>query len=302
MSREGIHYIKASDLGDIIYLRDKISGRLVGAINKKKARCHPTEKHYALGLCRKCYEKQLREKNPEFKKRQLENRQKWGGENQGRVKQLNQSYQERRNTDPVLRKRDRVNKRKKSLQKNYGLTLKDYEQMLETQNNRCAICSIRHTENKKLQVDHNHLTGKVRGLLCKSCNFLVGTFESRLALLMQAGRYLYNADSGGVKHDSKKLLFSAIPPYALQELANVFTIGAAKYGIDNWRDGLLWGKVFSAMQRHAWAFWGGEELDPEDGQHHLASVAWGALTLLDYTMSHPELDDRMYKKKESKCQ
>jgi hypothetical protein len=96
----------------------------------------------------------------------------------------------------------------------------------------------------------------------------------------------------GVKHDAGKLRFDLLPVEPLRELARVYTIGAAKYADRNWERGLAWGRVFAAMQRHAWAWWGGEQLDPVDGQHHLASVAWCALALIEYERTHVELDDR----------
>lgn len=96
----------------------------------------------------------------------------------------------------------------------------------------------------------------------------------------------------GVKHDSGKARFDLLPVRPLQELATVYTIGAAKYADRNWEKGLAWGRVFAALMRHAWAWWGGEIHDPIDGQHHLASVAWCALALIEYETTHPELDDR----------
>lgn len=100
------------------------------------------------------------------------------------------------------------------------------------------------------------------------------------------------APAAGVKHDAGKLRFDLLPVEPLRELARVYTIGAAKYADRNWERGLSWGRVFAAMCRHAFAWWGGERLDPVDGQHHLASVAWCALALIEYERTHPELDDR----------
>jgi hypothetical protein len=96
----------------------------------------------------------------------------------------------------------------------------------------------------------------------------------------------------GVKHDADKLRFDLLPVRPLRELARVYSIGAKKYTDRNWEAGLKWGRVYAALQRHAWAWWGGEELDPVDGQHHLASVAWCALALMEFERTHPELDDR----------
>ncbi len=97
---------------------------------------------------------------------------------------------------------------------------------------------------------------------------------------------------GGVKDDSDKLRFDLMPPGPLMEVIKVFTLGANKYADRNWEKGLDFGRVFAAMQRHAWGWWNGEEIDPEDGQHHLSSVAWCALALLELIETHPERDDR----------
>lgn len=95
------------------------------------------------------------------------------------------------------------------------------------------------------------------------------------------------------KNDEGKVRYDLIPPAALHELARVYTIGAKKYGEHNWRKGdLTTGRVFAAMMRHAWAWLGGERNDPEDGQHHLASVAWGALSLITLEEERPEDDNR----------
>ena len=98
--------------------------------------------------------------------------------------------------------------------------------------------------------------------------------------------------TSGVKNDTGKLRYDLIPVEPLRELARVYTIGATKYDDRNWELGLQWGRVYAAMQRHANAWWGGEQRDPVDGQHHLASVAWCALALMEYERTHPELDDR----------
>ena len=66
--------------------------------------------------------------------------------------------------------------------KQFGLTLESYEELFAKQNGACAIC--RSTDAKgprgtsRLAVDHDHVTGKIRGLLCSSCNRLLGRIES----------------------------------------------------------------------------------------------------------------------------
>lgn len=92
---------------------------------------------------------------------------------------------------------------------------------------------------------------------------------------MAEGRTLLG---GGVKYDGGKLRYDLIAPEALEGLAKVYTIGAKKYGDRNWENGIDFSRVYSALQRHAWVWWAGEEFDP-DGQHHLDSVMWNAATL-----------------------
>lgn len=65
----------------------------------------------------------------------------------------------------------------------YGLTVEVYAQMLEEQGGGCACCGGRCATGKRLAVDHDHATGKVRGLLCARCNTTLGAFkEDRSAL------------------------------------------------------------------------------------------------------------------------
>jgi hypothetical protein len=71
----------------------------------------------------------------------------------------------------------------------YGLTRKQFETLLLQQHNTCALCSISFTE-AKLTVDHNHITGRVRALLCQSCNTMLGQSGDSPARLRAAAAYL----------------------------------------------------------------------------------------------------------------
>jgi len=97
----------------------------------------------------------------------------------------------------------------------------------------------------------------------------------------------------GRKDDTGKLRYDLLSVYALEQWAAVSTFGATKYDDNNWRKGLKWGRVFGALMRHAWAFWRGEDKDSETGLSHLAHAMWCCATLLEYTRTHPELDDRI---------
>lgn len=74
------------------------------------------------------------------------------------------------------------------LKTKYGLTLEDYERMEKTQRGKCAIC--KETPKRNLVVDHCHGTGKVRGLLCNTCNTGIGGLRDSLQLVKSALKYL----------------------------------------------------------------------------------------------------------------
>ncbi|KKN68954.1 hypothetical protein LCGC14_0446390 [marine sediment metagenome] len=94
------------------------------------------------------------------------------------------------------------------------------------------------------------------------------------------------------KNDGDKLRYDLIPADALEQVADLFTLGARKYGDRNWEQGFNYTRVYAAMMRHLQAWYMGEDYDSEDGQHHLAPVAWGALVLLHFQLSGPTMDDR----------
>ena len=90
-----------------------------------------------------------------------------------------------------------------------------------------------------------------------------------------------------------KLRYDLIPVRPLADLAEVYTVGAAKYDDRNWEKGIKYSRILGAMFRHMEAFRAGELRDKESGCYHLASVAWGAFALLEYTRTYPDLDDRI---------
>ncbi|WAB09099.1 hypothetical protein SEA_CHRIDISON_46 [Arthrobacter phage Chridison] len=96
----------------------------------------------------------------------------------------------------------------------------------------------------------------------------------------------------GAEKGTKEARFDLIPTGALTEVAVHFGRGAQKYVPHNWRKGYEFSKGYAALQRHANAWWGGEDLDPEMQTSHLAAVAFHALALLELHGTHPEMDDR----------
>jgi len=102
----------------------------------------------------------------------------------------------------------------------------------------------------------------------------------------------------GLKYDDGKLRLDLISAIALEDLAGVYTYGMEKYAAHNWRKGFPWSRIFAALMRHAWAFWRGEDIDPESGLPHMAHAAWQCFALLEFMRTHPELDDRWKEEKE----
>lgn len=81
------------------------------------------------------------------------------------------------------------------LKTKYGITPNEYNSLLENQNHVCAICKT-NGNGKRLAVDHDHKTGRVRGLLCNRCNISLGAFNDDKELLLKSILYLEkNADT-----------------------------------------------------------------------------------------------------------
>ncbi len=97
----------------------------------------------------------------------------------------------------------------------------------------------------------------------------------------------------GVKFDAGKVRYDLIPADSLHKLAEVYTFGASKYDDENWRKGFSWKRVFAAVMRHSWAWFRGEDLDPESGLPHLAHAAWGLFTLMNFADTNIQYDDRV---------
>lgn len=104
-------------------------------------------------------------------------------------------------------------------------------------------------------------------------------------------------ETGGQK-GQKPEQYSLIPKGPLAEVARLYGRGAEKYARNNWAQGYDWHLSFDALMRHAWAFWGGEDVDPETRCHHLSSVVFHAFSLMEFGDTHPEKDDRPTQERE----
>lgn len=102
--------------------------------------------------------------------------------------------------------------------------------------------------------------------------------------------------STGAEKGSKIERYDLIPAEPLRLLAQHFGQGAKKYADRNWEAGYDWSLSFAALMRHAWAFWGGEDIDAETGTPHIVAAAWHCFALAEYKNTHPEFDNRSGRK------
>lgn len=106
----------------------------------------------------------------------------------------------------------------------------------------------------------------------------------------------------GRKDDADKDRMELIPPELLFAVSKVLTFGARKYADRNWEKGMRWGRVFGALMRHLWAWWGGKgpttksfllgELDAETSFSHLWHAACCLTFLIAYEERSVGVDDR----------
>lgn len=96
-------------------------------------------------------------------------------------------------------------RRDSDLKTKYGISNTDYEAMYTRQEGKCWIC---HKELKVLNVDHDHTTGAVRGLLCNSCNRMIGFAEESFDILVSAIAYLYQAQHPEYRNVRAEISFS----------------------------------------------------------------------------------------------
>ena len=99
-----------------------------------------------------------------------------------------QARKEKYNSDPEYKNKLIT----RSKENKYGLKEGEYKVLLEVQNGVCAICKRPQVSSKtnNLFIDHNHITGKVRGLLCNKCNVTIGMVEEDVSRLQKIIEYL----------------------------------------------------------------------------------------------------------------
>lgn len=157
----------------------------------RAALCHPDKKHFAKDFCKTCYTNQYNKKHPRHKDYTKFHSAKWRSNPENRAKEKIK-YNEWR-----LKNLDKVKAQNKntSLLTRFGIDLEEYTKMLAAQNGSCKICKkpetavIRGTL-ARLAVDHNHLTGEVRGLLCLRCNTGIAFLDNNPGILPEVLKYM----------------------------------------------------------------------------------------------------------------
>jgi len=132
--------------------------------------------------CRVCNLREKQERyraNPDVAKARVK---RWQQANAERVNE----YHRHRRLEPAVKRAERAG----HLKRKYGITIDQYEALLEAQGGGCAICGRPPRSDISLHVDHDHKTGRIRGILCFSCNNALADFGEDHAVLAKAIAYL----------------------------------------------------------------------------------------------------------------
>lgn len=122
-------------------------------------------------------------KTPEYREKHAAH----ARENRKKNKELTYNRHQRwKKNNPEKYKRIQRNS---SLKKNYGITIEEFELILKDQGNRCAICRT-DDPGRQWFVDHCHTVNRVRGILCSSCNSVLGYAKDDTSILKAAIKYL----------------------------------------------------------------------------------------------------------------
>lgn len=99
-------------------------------------------------------------------------------------------------------------------------------------------------------------------------------------------------DNGGLRYNTGKAPIHLIPPEVIEAHAEHYRKGAEKYEPRNWERGMDWSKCYDSLMRHSLAWMRGEDIDPENGSHHMVAVMWNAAALYWYWLKKVGKDDR----------
>jgi len=102
-----------------------------------------------------------------------------------------------------------------------------------------------------------------------------------------------DAKGSGARANAGKIDLTLVPMILLGGVSRVFMGGCLKYQDWNWAKGMKWGSAMACTLRHLFKWWfGGEDIDPESGEHHLDHVLANVFMLKHYTKAYEEGDNR----------
>lgn len=157
-----------------------------------------------IAYCRPCNAELQRERRrlstPEQKAKRRESHQRWRANN------------------PHLIQQNELRCRVKRM----GITVERWEALIQEQCGRCAICQFRPKKATSLAIDHDHVTGDVRGLLCAACNTAIGLLKDDPLLMKRAASYMKRAKGGGARCASLVAVFDSNPKPPMVTSATLF--------------------------------------------------------------------------------
>lgn len=127
-------------------------------------------------------QRERRAKDPDSARKSREQGRAWRAANPEKQRARNERAKARRVNDP--------DKNRANWLSHYGLTPDGYERLVESQGGVCAICKQPCKRYARLPIDHDHQTGRLRGLLCDRCNRALGLFDDDADIVEAAVAYL----------------------------------------------------------------------------------------------------------------
>lgn len=153
--------------------------------------CHPDKPLKARGMCSACYVREYNVTHPEYVAKARQDAKTWRQVHAEEIKVKDRLRQEKRKLDPGYKQA----RRSKFLWKTYQITQHDFDELLAVQGGGCALCGAYTDPNKfNLHVDHCHVTGRIRGILCHQCNWYLGKVDADPDLLRRIAHYRETAN------------------------------------------------------------------------------------------------------------
>lgn len=150
---------------------------------KKPTSAFSVRSNRARGYTSQCKSCKAARRTPEAKLKALAASRLWHQQNPDKARTSTLRW---RKANPEKNKRAKRN----SMLRKYGLDADSFDALLRSQGGRCCICATRKPAGKGWAVDHNHATGRVRGILCSPCNAGIGLLQDDANILRSAALYL----------------------------------------------------------------------------------------------------------------